>query len=56
MLKERERLEKEFREFYNKDVHFLKDETLEQLRLRRTSNDKDDDKKTECIGICGTQN
>lgn len=56
---ERERVEKEMRIETGKDIHILKDETLEQLRKRI-----DDDQykpKTqqrslfECFGICHTQ-
>lgn len=58
---ERERVEREVREYLGKDVHFFKDETLESFRGRiergelSSYYDTDDDKETECIGICHTQ-
>jgi 3'-phosphoadenosine 5'-phosphosulfate sulfotransferase (PAPS reductase)/FAD synthetase len=57
---DRERVEREMREYLNKDVHILSDETLESLRLRIESKTLpvddyiDDDKETECIGICSS--
>lgn len=54
---ERERVEEEFRESFNKDVHFLKDETLKHYRERIQAKetivfDESDEKEVECIGIC----
>lgn len=55
---ERERVERQFREYVDKDVHFLRDETLESFRRRMERQlplfDDDDDKETDCIGICGS--
>lgn len=59
---ERERVEREVREFLDKDIHFLKDETLESLRLKITSGkfklEKADEieEVSECIGICSSRN
>lgn len=55
---ERERVENEMREWLGKDIHFLKDETLEQFRGRCERGElsahyyKDDDYQGECMGIC----
>lgn len=57
---ERERVEREMRAFLGKDVSFFKDETLEEFRGRIERGelsayyDTDEDKETECIGICST--
>ena len=57
---ERERVEREVREYLGKDVHFFKDETLESFRGRierrelSSYYDTDEDKETECIGICSS--
>lgn len=57
---ERERAEKEIRKFLKKDISIFKDETLEEFRMRieekRLSSyyDFDDNKESECIGICST--
>jgi len=64
VYKERERVEKEVREFLRKDIHFLKDETLESFRKKIEDGNlpkcyyKDDNNYElfECIGICDTQN
>jgi len=59
---DRERVEREFREWSGKDSHILKDETLGHLRERITSNPllyipkKKHDKQLECIGICEGMN
>lgn len=56
---ERERVEREMREYTGKDISF-KDETLEAFRGRiergelSAHYDIDDDKETECIGICSS--
>ena len=55
---ERERVEREIREYLGKDIMFFKDETLEDFRGRIERGelsayyDTDTDKETECIGIC----
>jgi len=57
---ERERVEREMREYTGKDISFFKDETLEQFRGRierrelSSFYDDVDDKETECIGICSS--
>jgi len=58
---DRERVEKQMREYLVKDVSFFKDETLEAFRgriergeLSNYYNDKDDEQETECIGICSS--
>lgn len=57
---DRERVEKEMREYTGKDISFFKDETLEDFRGRiergelSSYYDTDDDKETECIGICSS--
>lgn len=56
---ERERVEREVRAWLGKDVHFLKDETLEAFRGRIERGElsghyDDDEQKTECIGVCPT--
>lgn len=57
---ERERVEREMREYLGKDIHFFKDETLEAFRGRiergelSSYYDTDEDKETECIGICSS--
>jgi len=57
---ERERVEREMREYLGKDISFFKDETLEGFRGRiereelSSYYDTDDDKETECIGICSS--
>lgn len=59
---ERERVEREVREYLGKDVHFFKDETLEDFRHRIQNNelssyyDNDSYKDVECIGVCSTTN
>ena len=59
---DRERVEREMREYTGKDIHFLKDETLESFRGRIERNelsshyDPEDDKEVECIGICSRIN
>jgi len=59
---ERERVEKEVREYLGKDVHIFKDETLEEFRGRiergelSSYYDNTKEVETECIGICSTQN
>jgi 3'-phosphoadenosine 5'-phosphosulfate sulfotransferase (PAPS reductase)/FAD synthetase len=56
----RERVEREIREYLGKDISFFKDETLEAFRGRIERGelsrhyDTDDDKETECIGICSS--
>ena len=56
---DRERVEREFRDWSGKDVHFFKDETLEQFRQRIEVGDLssyyDDDTPSECIGECWYQ-
>ena len=56
---ERERVEREMRAYLKKDVSFFKDETLEAFRGRVERKelssyyyDTEEDKETECIGIC----
>ena len=55
---ERERVEREMREYLGKDVSFFKDETLEIFRGRIERGelsayyDTDNDQENECIGIC----
>ena len=63
VYKERERAEKEFREYIGKDVHILRDETLESLRKRVDSGEfdkyaalSDIENIKECIGVCSTMN
>ena len=57
---DRERVEREMREYLGKDVHFFKDETLEAFRGRIERGElssyynTDDEKETECIGICSS--
>lgn len=57
---ERERVEREIREYLRKDIHFFKDETLEVFRERiergelSSYYDTDDEEETECIGICSS--
>jgi len=57
---ERERVEKEMREHLGKDISFFKDETLESFRGRiergelSSYYDTDNQKETECIGICSS--
>jgi 3'-phosphoadenosine 5'-phosphosulfate sulfotransferase (PAPS reductase)/FAD synthetase len=57
---DRERVEREMREYTGKDISFFKDETLEAFRERimrgelSSYYDTDDDKETECIGICSS--
>lgn len=63
---DRERVEREVREYLGKDVSFFKDETLEQFRLRIERGQlsafyRDDELdmqqlQLECIGICSTTN
>ena len=58
---DRERIEKEFRIYFNKNVSFFKDETLEQFRHRIENKELssyyegDNDKEIECIGICDSE-
>jgi len=57
---DRERVEREMREYLGKDIHFFKDETLEAFRGRIERGElssyynTDDEKETECIGICSS--
>lgn len=57
---DRERVEQEVREYLGKDISFFKDETLEAFRGRidrgelSAHYDTDDEKETECIGICSS--
>ncbi|KKW45651.1 MAG: hypothetical protein UY96_C0017G0052 [Parcubacteria group bacterium GW2011_GWB1_56_8] len=57
---ERERVEEEVRDHLQKDVSFFKDETLREFRGRvergelSAHYDTEDDKETECIGVCST--
>jgi len=58
---ERERVEKNIREYLDKDIHFFKDETLEAFRGRIESGDLSTyyntgvkEKEVECIGICSS--
>jgi 3'-phosphoadenosine 5'-phosphosulfate sulfotransferase (PAPS reductase)/FAD synthetase len=59
---ERERVEREMREYLGKNISFFKDETLKEFRGRierkELSNyyytDEVEDKETECIGICSS--
>lgn len=59
---ERERVEREMRERFDKDISFFKDETLEEFRGRiergelSSYYDTEEDKETECIGVCQTIN
>ena len=59
---DRERVEREFRAFIKKDVHFLKNETLESFRKKIEGGglfkyyDDTEDEPFECIGICDTMN
>jgi 3'-phosphoadenosine 5'-phosphosulfate sulfotransferase (PAPS reductase)/FAD synthetase len=58
---DRERVEEEVRKYFNKDIHFFKDETLKHFRERVQQQQQidfgpEDDKEVECIGICTTQN
>ncbi len=57
---ERERVEKEIREFLGKDVSFLKNETLKQFRQRIESGSlstyyDDEMPLFECFGICSSE-
>jgi len=54
---DRERVEREMREYLGKDISFFKDETLEAFRGRiergeLSSYYDTDNQETECIGIC----
>jgi 3'-phosphoadenosine 5'-phosphosulfate sulfotransferase (PAPS reductase)/FAD synthetase len=54
---ERARVEREVRIFLKKDVHFFKDETLDEFQARIERNElssfyDDVETETECIGIC----
>ena len=57
---DRERIEREIRKYLGKDIHFFKDETLEEFRGRidrkelSSFYDTEDEKETECIGICSS--
>jgi 3'-phosphoadenosine 5'-phosphosulfate sulfotransferase (PAPS reductase)/FAD synthetase len=57
---DRERVEIEMREYLGKDISFFKDETLESFRGRIERKElpnyynNDDEKETECIGICSS--
>lgn len=57
---ERERVEREMRAYLRKDISFFKDETLEEFRGRiergelSSYYDTDEDKETECIGVCSS--
>ena len=57
---DRERIEREMSEHLGKSVSFLKNETLAAFRGRiergelSSFYDNDDDKETECIGICSS--
>lgn len=58
---ERERVEREMREYLGKDVSILRDETLESFRKRIENNELPryydmylEDVAVECIGICST--
>ena len=63
---ERERVEREMREYTGKDISFFKDETLANFRVRldqarlidnlqtRMNFELEDEVETECIGICAT--
>jgi len=63
---ERERVEREMREYTGKDISFFKDETLANFRVRldqarlidnlqtRMHFELEDEVETECIGICAT--
>ena len=57
---ERERVEREVREYLGKDVSFFKDETLTAFRQRiergelSTYYGTDEEVETECIGVCST--
>lgn len=59
---ERERVEEDVRQYLGKDIHIFKDETLREFRKRIESGqlssyyDTVEEKETECIGICSTQN
>lgn len=57
---ERERVEEEMRAETGKDIHYMKDMTLRELRrlidMQEVLDFGDDDTVTECIGICGLQN
>jgi 3'-phosphoadenosine 5'-phosphosulfate sulfotransferase (PAPS reductase)/FAD synthetase len=57
---ERERVEREVREYLKKDVHFFKDETLEHFRERvergeLSSHYTRNEDSVECVGVCDTQ-
>ena len=60
VYRERERVEEEMRQRTGKDIHYLKDETLRQLRERIQSQfnlefEKEEHTQAmECIGICDT--
>ncbi len=58
---DRERVEREVRDFLGKDVSFFKDETLEEFRgrierheLSSFYDEPEDEPETECVGICST--
>lgn len=58
---ERERVEEDLRAYLEKDIHFLKDETLKDFRGRierkeLSSYYDDEPEVSECIGICPHQN
>lgn len=56
----REKLEEDFRNHTKKDVHFLKEMTLKNLRQKYEAGkvivDKDEPFDGECIGVCDIQN
>jgi len=59
---DRERVEEEMREHFDKDISFFKDETLKDFRgrierqeLSAFYDNDNNDKDVECIGICDTQ-
>ena len=59
VYEDRERVEREMREYLGKDISFFKDETLEQFRGRINRGELSsyydtDDKEIECIGICSS--
>jgi len=57
---DRERVERRFRKKFSKDVHFLKDITLEDFRIKIEKGElsgfyyKDEYPLFECVGICNT--
>jgi len=57
---DRERVEEEMRKHTGRDIHFLKNETLRNLRLRadrgELSRRYEPKNVTECVGVCGTFN